>query len=242
MMDKDLKLIGRCSFYDLEGACYTHSGDITDGGDIDGKGVAEFIDIDIDKAKKQGVRYFVFTVNSFTNIPYDLLKNAHFGFMERENQMEGEIFEPSTVKQLIKLNAPATAETVCMFDVEKREMIWMDEVGMEGVYGRGLNANTVDANWQGTSMGCYKVLHMEKPNISDVIRINAEARGGEIVYNKEDADLIFAFNEGITPTDLDYFSGELIPQEVAPEYIPEEIEEEIANDVINEIDTDDIDR
>ena len=242
MLDKDLKLVRRCSFYDLADEGYTHSGDITNGGDADGKGVAEFIDIDMDKIKKAyNARYFVFTVNSYTNQPYCDMPHAHFGFMERENQMEGEIFEPSTVQHLIKLNAPATAETICMFDMERKEMIWMDEVGMEAAYGRGLNVNTIDANWQGTQMGCYKALHMEKPFISDVIRLNVEARGGEIVFNKEDADLVFALNEGIKPTDLDYFAGELVPKEVAPEYIPkeekvEEIEEKIPTPKQEDID------
>lgn len=227
ILDKDLKLIGRCSYYDLSGTGYTHSGDITNGGNADGKGVAEFIDIDIDELKEHNekARYFVFTVNSYTEQNYCNMPHAHFGFMERQEQMEGEIFEPSTVQQLIKLNAPSTAATICMFDIERNEMIWMDEVGMEVAYGRGLNVNNIDTNWQGTQMGCYKALHMEKPFISDVIRLNAEARGGEIVFNKEDADLIFALNEGIKPTDLDFFSGELIPKEVAPEYIPEEPEE-----------------
>ena len=242
MLDKDLKLVKRCSFYDLADEGYTHSGDITNGGDADGKGVAEFIDIDMDKIKKAyNARYFVFTVNSYTNQPYCDMPHAHFGFMERENQMEGEIYEPSTVQHLIKLNAPATAETICMFDMERKEMIWMDEVGMEAAYGRGLNVNTIDANWQGTQMGCYKALHMEKPFISDVIRLNVEARGGEIVFNKEDADLVFALNEGIKPTDLDYFAGELVPKEVAPEYIPkeekvEEIEEKIPTPKQEDID------
>ena len=235
ILDKDLKLVRRCSFYNLSDEGYTHSGDITSGGDADGKGVAEFIDIDIDKIKKAyNARYFVFTVNSYTHQQYCDMPHAHFGFMERENQMEGEIFEPSTVQQLVKLNAPATAETICMFDLERREMIWMDEVGMEAAYGRALN-NTIDANWQGTQMGCYKALHMEKPFISDVIRLNVEARGGEIVYNKDEADLVFALNEGIKPTDLDYFAGELIPKEVAPEYIPlEKVAEEITEEVERE--------
>lgn len=223
ILNKNLELITRCSFYNLAETGYAHSGDIVDGGDFNGKGVAEFIDIDIEKIKnKYNARYFVFTVNSFTTQPFCNMPHAHFGYMERENQLEGEIFEPSTVQHLVKLNAPATSETICMFDLKSREMIWMDEVGMEAAYGRKLNINTIDSNWNGAQMGCYKALHMEKPFISDVIRLNVEARGGEIVFNKEDADLVFALNDGIKPTDLDYFSGELIPKEVAPEYIIEE--------------------
>jgi stress response protein SCP2 len=229
MMDKNLKLISRCSFYDLSGQCYTHSGDIVDGGDANGAGVAEFIDIDLNKAKEQGVRYFVFTVHSYTSQTYAQMEHMHFGFMEREEQEKGEIFEPSTVSQKVKLNAPSTSATVCMFDIEKREMIWMDEVGQD-IFKPWHRNNTVDANWHGTSMVCYKALHMEKPNLDDVIRVNVDARGGEIVYDKDEADLVFDLNEGITPTDIDYFSGELIPAEVAPEYIAKEEDETIAPD------------
>lgn len=221
MMDKDLKLIDRCSYYSGKGNYYGLSGDITDGGAFDGPGVAEFIDIDLKKAKEHGVRYFVFTVNSYTNQPFSELEHMHFGFMEREKQLDGQIFEPATVQQKVKLNSPTTAATICMFDIEKQEMIWMDEVG-QNLLGNAKPINNLDTQWHGTSMVCYKALHMEKPNLDDVIRVNVEARGGEIVYNKEDADLVFDLNEGITPMDLDYFSGELIPAEVAPEYLPTE--------------------
>ena len=77
---------------------------------------------------------------------------------------------------------------------------------------------------KGSSMACYKVLHMEKPNIDDVIRINAIARGGEIVENKDEADIVFAFNNDnekqitISPSDLDYFSGNLMPNTVSDVY------------------------
>ena len=232
MLDKDLKLVNRCAYYDLKGQCYTHSGDITDGGTPNGKGVAEFIDIDIEKAKEQGIRYFCFTVDNYTGHRYQDMEHVRFGFMEREKELEGEIFEPSTVKQTIKLNAPSTSATMCMFDLEKREMIWMDEVGQD-IFRRS-EINNLDTNWQGTAMVCYKALHLEKPNIEDVIRVNVEARGGRIVDNKEKADLVFALNEGIKPTDLDYFAGNLLPKDVVEvkradvEKIAEEKQEDVA--------------
>lgn len=228
MLDKDLHLIDRCSYYSLKSACYTHSGDITNGGKFDGAGVSEFIDIDMKKAKEQNVRYFCFTINNFTGQKFSNLENIRFGYMEREEGQVGEIFEPKTVRQVIKPNAPSTSAIMCMFDIEKKEMIWMDDVGQDIFLGQ-YRANNLDENWKGTAMACYKALHLEKPDIYDVIRINALARGGEIVYDKDEADIVFALDEGIKPTDLDYFTGNLIPKEVAPEFLPkEEVKEEIS--------------
>ena len=230
-MDSNLKQLGRCSYYDLAGNGYCLSGDIVDGGPADGNGVAEFIDIDIEKMKEMGARYFVFSVNSYTEQLFCELPNMHFGFMEREEMNSGEIFEPSTVQQKVKLNSNSTTAITCMFDIEKMEMIWIDEVGQD-VFRSNLRVNNIDANWLGTNMVCYKALHMEKANISDVIRLNAEARNGEIVENKEDADLVFSLNEGITPMDFDFFSGELIPKEVSACYLPKE---EVVDDISEEI-------
>ena len=171
-LDKNLSLIDRVSYYNLKTPYACHSGDITNGGDFNGKGVAEFLDIDIEEAKKAGIKYVSMVVHSFTSQPYKDMEHIKFGFMEREDFMSGEIFEPSAVKQSIKLSADSTTALTCMFDLESREMIWVDDVG-HGDF-RSFNANNLDTNLTGMTMTAYKAIHLEKPDIYDVIRINVE--------------------------------------------------------------------
>ena len=215
-LDKNLSLVNRVSYYNLKTPYACHSGDIVDGGDFDGKGAAEFIDIDIEKAKENGIRYACLTAHSYSGELYKDMAHIRFGFMEREEPMSGEIFEPSTVKQSIKLSAPSTAAVVCAFDLETRKMIWIDDIGHDSF--RSFNVNNLDTNLVGATMALYGAIHMEKPDIYDVIRINVEARGGKLVDEPGWADLTFALDGDIKPTDLEYFSGNLIPEKVAEEY------------------------
>lgn len=234
LLNKDLQALGDISYYNLTAGDYGcfHSGDIVDGGAFDGKGVAEFIDIDLTKAQAAGVEYICFGVHGYTEQYFSKMEHIKFGYMEREKALDGEIFEPSTVQQCIKLNAPSVTAAMCLFDIKNKDMIWMDAVGMSGFRYAGC-VNNAATNIRGTQMACYKALHMEKPDIADVIRINVEARGGEFVDNKEEADTIFALNEGIKPTDLDYFAGNLIPAVVSPEYLPEP-EQDTHKEVLDE--------
>ena len=94
-LDKNLNCVDQVSYYNQENNYARISGDIVNGGDFDGKGVAEFLDVDLEKAKEYGIRYVCVAVHSFTQQPLSQMEHAHFGFMEREKMMDGEIFEPS---------------------------------------------------------------------------------------------------------------------------------------------------
>lgn len=239
MLNENLNLIDRISYYNLKpaGNFAFHSGDITDAGKFDGPGAAEFIDIDINKANEQGIKYICFMINSYTHQTYADMEHIRFGWMEREDPLSGEIFEPKTVKQNVKLTANSKTAIMCLFDVENKEFIWMDEIGQDSF--NSYCINNIDTNIKGATMSCYKVIHLEKSNVADVIRINAEARGGEIVNNREEADIVFAIDGDITPMDFDYFSGNLISKEVVEgnrEKIKEKIyrKEEVNNESIKE--------
>ena len=61
-----------------------HSGDITNGGPVDGEGVAEFIDLDIDKALSAGARYAVFNVYNFSDENFSKMEHAAFLTLRKE--------------------------------------------------------------------------------------------------------------------------------------------------------------
>lgn len=201
------------------------SGDITDGGDFNDAGVAEFMDLDLNALKAKGIKYVGFSVRSFTGQPFsELSGHCSFGFMEREKMKDGQIFEPSTVKQKINLSQRATTSVPCLFDVDSREMIWIDAPGNIRSCSNIVN--------DPTKIQCIKAIDGDITNLTDVIKINALARG-EIVDNPEEADITFGFDGDVKPTDIDYFSGNLLPKEVAPEYQIEEVEEDKENENVD---------
>lgn len=70
-------------------------------------------------------------------------------------------------------------------------------------------SNNVEANKGGIAITCKSVVEMKKPNLYDLISLHIQARG-ITCENKEDADIVFDVDEGITPFDIEIFMGEYI--------------------------------
>ena len=69
--------------------------------------------------------------------------------------------------------------------------------------------NNVESNIRGVRATCYSMVNISKPTLYDLISLNVKARG-VMVDNKEDADIIFDVDDGITPYDTDVFMGECL--------------------------------
>lgn len=192
MLDDDFKYINHISYTNLrDGKIQSyHSGDITNGGNVNGEGVAEFIDFDIEAVRKQA-RYVCFTVNNFTQQHFSELPNCRFGWMERENVNSGEIFEPSTVDMAIKPTSQSSMIIPVLFDTETKEFIWMDVTCSGNLQGSFYVPNNVENNMKGICATCYALANIRKPNLFDVISLNVKARGVR-VYSREEADIIFS--------------------------------------------------
>jgi len=193
ILDKDLNYAGHISYTHLRdhSAGAYHSGDITDGGVSSGKGVAEFIDIDIEAAKSRG-RYVCFQVYSYTRQKFSQMPNCRFGWMEREDVLSGEVFEPSTVEMCIDLKSESVVSIPVLFDCYTHEFIWLDIcMGMNGF--TDVRSNNIENNLSGVKAVCYAMLNFRKADLFTLVSLNAFARG-EIVYSRDDADIIFSNN------------------------------------------------
>lgn len=190
-----------------------HSGDITNGGEYDGEGVSEFIDVNPAKALNSGIRYLVFEIYNYTCVPFSQMGNCRFGWMEREDANSGEIFEPKTVQMSFDLTADSSTMIPVIFDCKERKFIWCDICGSAKTYSGG---NNLESNLVGNTLICYGITNMTKIDMYTAIRFNAEARG-ERVDNPEEADIIFSNTikgkdnqKVITAFDIDYFMSEII--------------------------------
>lgn len=214
--DENWKYVDHVSYTRLRSSkCATyHSGDITNGGPVDGNGVAEFIDFDIETIA-QGGRYLVFQVYNYTQQKFSELPNARFGWMEREFPNSGEIFEPTTVAMKMDLTNDANICIPAIFDCKERKFIWCDLGGKCD----GTCFNNLESNLKGVTAACYAITNIKKPNMGGLAFLNAKARG-ELVETREEADTIFSpdatIPEGkenvrvITPFDTDVWMGEML--------------------------------
>lgn len=167
-----------------------HSGDITNGGSPNGKGVTEFLDVSVDAIAKQG-RYVVYQVYNFTDQKFSNLPNCRFGWMEREDVGSGEIFEPSTVEMSMDLTAESKVAIPVIFDCWQRKFIWCDmNLGIDSTQTH-CHGNNLESNLSGVSATCYGMTHLNKATIYDLVMLNAKARG-EITEDRNEADIIFS--------------------------------------------------
>lgn len=207
--DENWRYVEHVSYMNLRSHKYRayHSGDITNGGSVNGNGVAEFLDVDIDAVAKNAGRYIVYQVYNYTSQKFSELPNCRFGWMERADVDSGEIFEPTTVEMKMDLTAEGTTAIPVIFDCVERKFIWCDmNLGIERSYYGG---NNLESNLSGVTATCYAMTHLNKPNIYDLVMLNAVARGN-VVTDRNNADIIFS-NDTTVPyeivTEIDEITG-----------------------------------
>ncbi len=225
IFDENWNYMEHVSYTNLKSAKYKacHSGDIVNGGPVDGDGVSEFLDVDVDSVVRCGARYVVYQVYSFTCQTYADMPHAMFGWMERADVDSGEIYEPKTVEQKLDLTADSMVCIPVIFDCVKREFIWCDmNMSLSGIHAN-IGGNNLESNLSGVAAVCYSMVNVKKPDPYDLIALNVMGRG-VLVDNREDADIVFdtelylnndtVENERdkmvITPYDTELFMGEYL--------------------------------
>lgn len=188
-----------------------HSGDITNGGPVDGEGVAEFIDLDIEKALSAGARYAVFNVYNFSDENFSKMEHAAFGFMTRSDMNSGEIFEPSMVKQRMDLASATTTCIPVIFDLRERVLIWCDMALSADHVRAGYGGINVESNLPSVVVTCKAMVDVKKPNLYDLFTFNAKARG-VITDNPDEADIRFGLDDNcdVKPSDIDVIVGKYL--------------------------------
>ena len=192
IFDENWNYMEHVSYTNLKSEKYKacHSGDIVNGGPVDGDGVSEFLDVDVDSVVRYGARYVVYQVYSFTGQNYAEMPHAMFGWMERADVNSGEIYEPKTVEQKLDLTAGSTVCIPVIFDCVKREFIWCDmNLSLSGVH-TNTGGNNLESNLSGVAAVCYSMVNMKKPDLYDLIALNVMGRG-VLVDNRGDADIVF---------------------------------------------------
>ncbi|MBO4927236.1 MAG: hypothetical protein J5379_03175 [Clostridiales bacterium] len=152
----------------------TYSGDQTSGYN----GGSEFFDIDVPQFRKEHpeVRYLIFCDNVFSYLTFaECVCRA--GYMIRDNEDSGEIFEPKTVESSFTVNAPARFCYLFGIDLETNRFVWLN-MAREG--------NTAVA---GETPLRFLI---EKFHITDSLnlRVLFEMLAEKVVEDRQEADVI----------------------------------------------------
>lgn len=224
MFNSDWRKVGYVDYLRLRDNGVTHSGDIVNGGSPTGNGAAEFIDIDLEKAKESGFRFFVASVQNYSGIPFMKMENARFGWMERKDAESGDIVEYRTIKHNSKLATNTTLCTTVIVDTEERSVTWVDsslKLDSIGILYGGINVSSNSENLKYIAESIYK---KHRCSLLNLIAVKGQASGSKFVSNPMEADIIFTTNESIKeelgadnlkgkliyyPWDIDYFLKEL---------------------------------
>ena len=99
------------------------SGDQTSGYD----GGSEYFDVDLEQFKEwyPGKRYLVFCDNVYTGTPFTAC-TCKAGYMTRDVDDSGEVFEPKTVKSSFAITCASTFAYLFAIDFQTREIIWLN--------------------------------------------------------------------------------------------------------------------
>lgn len=205
---------GAVTYYNLREQFAVHSGDITSAP----KGASEFIDVDIAKALKNGVRYIVQTVHSFTGQKFSDVPEAFAGFMLRREPQSGEIYDPRTVVDRADVTTEATSVVPMIIDLVDRKVIWVDAaMTTEGSRGHRYDWRRNVGNNVASTRGTIELLgkaftNIHKPTLFDLLNLHVEARG-TLVDTKDEADVVFSVEAG-TPFELDRIASEFMTDAV----------------------------
>ncbi len=201
LLDQEWQHLDTLAFYNLQGKYGVHSGDIVDAPE----GASEFIDLYLSQVKKHTqARYVLVQIACFTGQAIAELPECFAGFMIRHDERAGEIFDPATVQAKFDLTVEAQQAVPFAVDLHTREIIWMDAI----VRNRSFRITAAD-NMTGLQMLGHAFTDLRRPMLSELFTLHAEARG-KIVHRIEDADTVFALEQGITPYQTDIILAEYL--------------------------------
>ncbi|WP_125261827.1 hypothetical protein [Streptomyces alboflavus] len=127
LFDDAWRFVGLCDYTQLEyaGGAAVHSGDLTSAPAP--HGATEYLDLDLPRLTKAGVRFVVPAVLSYNNVPFDELPDAFAGFMAVDPARQERVrYDPRTVRQRFDLAGEAALRVPMIVDLRSRRAWWAD--------------------------------------------------------------------------------------------------------------------
>lgn len=203
--DDEFKTLGDVSYLNLRdarGGVY-HSGDIVRAPN----GASEFIDLDVEKAINRGVRYVAMSVLVFSGPNFSEHETCFAGWMTRSQPKSNEIYDPKTVEYKLNLNSDNRNCIPVIFDLLERKAIWTDLAHKQPSYRLANNVRENRATLEDTVKAITS--NKNKVTLYDLFSMHVSSRG-ELVEDREEADIVFAWNGDIKPSDVNIINSEYV--------------------------------
>ncbi|KRA39032.1 hypothetical protein ASD81_10765 [Nocardioides sp. Root614] len=201
LYDETFAKTAQIAYYNLRGSGCTHSGDITSAP----QGASEFIDIERAKLQRNGYRYVVMVVTSYTEQPFNELPGCFAGVMGRGEPQSGEIYDPATVLDRWDLSGDKRIAVPLIIDLQSNELIWTDLTFSNHLQ----SVNAVANNNSSLASVVEAMVEFQPPTVQDLLVAHAQARG-KLVTNRVDADFVVALDGDLSPLDLDRLMAEFV--------------------------------
>ncbi len=157
----------------------TYSGDETSGYN----GGSEYFDIDMDKFREMypKVHYMIFCDNVYSRVPFDKCF-CKAGYMTRDLEDSGEVYEPKTVKSAFMVNADSTFAYLFGLDLRTNDFIWLNKARNSSV----TVAGTTDMNFL-----------IDYFHVTDIINVASffEMMATEVVTDISEAEVVVTDKE-----------------------------------------------
>lgn len=207
LYDENYQYIEHCSYTNLRGDGYHHSGDITSAPN----GASEFIDIDVNDVLKNepDVRYVAMQVYVYSGPTFEEHETVYCGWMERDHPNSNEIYDPKTVKQKVDLTSKSSVSIPVFLDLKEKTIIWCDTNAKDSGYSKRYVKNV--ENYVGSVSDVTKFFNERNNKISlyDLFVYHALSRGN-IVDNPDEADMIVSWDGDMTPYHINEINSSFV--------------------------------
>lgn len=191
--DKNWKDVGSCSWtatsfpqagwnQKATGAGAVFSGDPVNSAEMKGR-AAQLIDLYPDKLRKQGVRFAVWSILCYSNIPFSKAEEVFAALQWGEDPQKGNLFEPSRCQLQFPLKGDSLTKYVCVIDFETMSMTYIDA----NLYG---NVRTASSNGKKLekNMPAFMEYISALPSVHDLFQasVNTNSNGPYILYSDKD--------------------------------------------------------
>lgn len=190
--DHDWRSVGVCSYYHLQyvgkdGQRIAYSsGDFTSAPFPDG--ASEFVDIDLQAAKQNGISYAVVVLNNYSGQSFEELERAFSGLMYRDD-VDGAHFDPKTVSLKFDLTGGNGVFLPMVVDLEEQRMHWLD---MYSTGGFQFN-NVASSNSAITTICPVTMDYFEsgiRMSMFELALLHAAARGNQVWIRGDESILV----------------------------------------------------
>ncbi len=185
--DHNWNSMGTCCWnatHDM-GKAAVFSGDPVSGGEMKGR-AAQMIDLYLDKLEKMGVRFAVWNVLCYSNIPFSNVEEVYAALQWGADPVKGKLFEPSRCQLAFPLQGEQLTKFVCYIDIKSREMTFMD-ANLKG----HVNSASSNATLLEKQMPAFVEYLDSLPSVYDLFRDSENKKTGKgyVLYSDKGVDI-----------------------------------------------------